>query len=45
METGKQKPNLNVVVSVKAVNYQNGNVMESKGKITKIGDKIGRAHV
>ena len=29
------KPNLSVVVDVKAINYQNGNVIEGKGTITK----------
>lgn len=29
----KEKATLNVVVDVKAVNYQNGNVMESTGKL------------
>lgn len=37
MENEKTKPNLSVAVTVKAVNYQNGNVMESSGKITKTG--------
>lgn len=35
METDKLKPCFNAVVKVKAVNYQNGNVMETKGEITK----------
>lgn len=35
METDKLKPCFNAVVKVKAINYQNGNVMETKGEITK----------
>lgn len=35
METDKLKPCFTAVVKVKAVNYQNGNVMEAKGEITK----------
>lgn len=35
METEKVKPCFSAVVKVKAINYQNGNVMETKGEITK----------
>lgn len=35
METDKLKPCFTAVVKVKAINYQNGNVMEAKGEITK----------
>lgn len=33
METEKTKPTLDVVVDVKAINYQNGNVYEAEGKL------------
>lgn len=41
MQTEK-KPNLNIKVDVKAINYQNGNVMESTGKLkTVFGGRDG----
>lgn len=33
MNENKTKPNLNIQVNVKAINYQNGNVLESQGKL------------
>jgi len=36
MNTEKVKPNLSIKVDVRAINYQNGNVLEAHGKINKV---------